>query len=106
VTSRSRPRQCPPGRSTWRRRGSGRDLHGLTPRELEVLGLLVEGWPNHAIAADLGITDRTVAAHVEHIVAKLGAPSRTLAAVSAWRRGLFVPRMLHRGPLPGEPAGQ
>jgi DNA-binding CsgD family transcriptional regulator len=82
------------------------DLHGLTPRELEVLGLLVEGWPNHAIAADLGITDRTAAAHVEHIVAKLGAPSRTLAAVSAWRLGLFVPRMLHRGPLPGEPAGQ
>jgi DNA-binding CsgD family transcriptional regulator len=78
------------------------ELYGLTPRELEVLGLLVEGWPNQPIAAELGITERTVAAHVEHILTKLAAPSRTVAAVSALRLGLFVPRLLHRGALSGD----
>ncbi|MCW2566122.1 MAG: helix-turn-helix transcriptional regulator [Mycobacterium sp.] len=82
------------------------DLHGLTPRELEVLGLLVEGWPNQAIAADLGITERTVAAHVEHILTKLAVTSRTVAAVSALRLGLFVPRLLHHGTLPAGPGAR
>jgi DNA-binding CsgD family transcriptional regulator len=77
-----------------------RDLRGLTARELEVLGLLAEGWPNQAIAADLGITERTVAAHVEHILTKLAVTSRTVAAVNALRLGLFVPRLLHSGSLP------
>ena len=67
------------------------DLHGLTDRELEILGLLVEGWPNRRIAAALFIGQRTVAAHVEHILPKLGAPTRTLAAVRALRLGLYVP---------------
>lgn len=67
------------------------DLHGLTDRELEILGLLVEGWPNRRIADALYITHRTVAAHVEHILAKLDAPTRTLAAVRALRLGLYVP---------------
>ncbi|MCW2565964.1 MAG: helix-turn-helix transcriptional regulator [Mycobacterium sp.] len=77
-------------------------LYGLTCRELEALGLVVEGWPNHAIALELGITERTVAAHVEHILAKLGVTSRTVAAVSALRLGLFVPRLLHGAGLPGD----
>jgi DNA-binding CsgD family transcriptional regulator len=67
------------------------DLYGLTSRELEILGLLVEGWPNRRIAAALFIAHRTVAAHVEHILPKLGAPTRTLAAVRALRLGLYVP---------------
>jgi DNA-binding CsgD family transcriptional regulator len=67
------------------------DLHGLTDRELEILGLLVEGWPNRRIAAALFITQRTVAAHVEHILPKLDAPTRTLAAIRALRLGLYVP---------------
>jgi DNA-binding CsgD family transcriptional regulator len=67
------------------------DLHGLTDRELEVLGLLVEGWPNRRIAAALFITERTVAAHVEHILPKIGARTRTLAAVRALGLGLYVP---------------
>jgi DNA-binding CsgD family transcriptional regulator len=70
---------------------SAGDLHGLTDRELEILGLLVEGWPNRRIAAALFIAQRTVAAHVEHILPKLGAPTRTLAAVRALRLGLYVP---------------
>jgi DNA-binding CsgD family transcriptional regulator len=70
------------------------DLYGLTRRELEVLGMLVEGWPNQRIAAVLFVTRRTVNAHVEHILAKLGAATRTLAAVQALRFGLYVPRLL------------
>jgi DNA-binding NarL/FixJ family response regulator len=66
-------------------------LRGLTPRELEVLGLIVEGRSNQEIAARLVVAPRTVAAHLEHILAKLDAPSRTLAAVRAERTGLFVP---------------
>jgi DNA-binding CsgD family transcriptional regulator len=70
------------------------DLHGLTRRELEVLGLIIEGWPNQRIAAVLVVADRTVAAHVEHILAKLAVTTRTLAAVRALRTGLYVPREL------------
>jgi DNA-binding CsgD family transcriptional regulator len=72
---------------------------GLTARELDVLGLLVEGWPNQRIASALFITVRTVASHVEHILAKLAAPSRTFAAVRALRQGLYVPRPLNGVPL-------
>jgi DNA-binding CsgD family transcriptional regulator len=67
------------------------DLHGLTPRELEVLGLLVEGCSNHEIARTLVVAPRTVAAHLEHVLVKLEAPTRTLAAVRAERDGLYVP---------------
>lgn len=70
------------------------DLRGLTQRELEILGLIVEGWPNHRIAAALVVAQRTVNAHLEHILAKLGAATRTLAAVRALRFGLYVPRRL------------
>jgi DNA-binding CsgD family transcriptional regulator len=67
------------------------DRRGLTPRELEVLGLLVEGCSNQQIARALVVAPRTVAAHLEHVLAKLDAPSRTLAAVRAEREGLYVP---------------
>lgn len=67
------------------------DLHALTPRELEVLGLLVDGYANQQIARVLVVTSRTVATHIEHILAKLSAPTRTLAAVRAAREGLYVP---------------
>jgi DNA-binding CsgD family transcriptional regulator len=67
------------------------DLRGLTPRELEVLGLLIDGCSNQQIAHALVVAPRTVAAHLEHILAKLGAPTRTLAAVRAEREGLYVP---------------
>jgi DNA-binding CsgD family transcriptional regulator len=67
------------------------DLHGLTPRELEVLGLVVDGCSNQEIARTLVVAPRTVAAHVEHLLVKLRAPTRTLAAVRAEREGLYVP---------------
>ena len=70
------------------------DISALTPRELQILGLLVEGWPNPRIAGALVITEHTVATHVEHILTKLAVPTRTAAAVRALRQGLYVPRLL------------
>jgi DNA-binding CsgD family transcriptional regulator len=67
------------------------NLCELTFRELVVLGLVVEGHANHGIAARLFITERTAAAHLEHIRAKLRAPTRTAAAVRAMRHGLYIP---------------
>ena len=70
------------------------DLRGLTPRELQLLGLLIEGWPNRRIAAALVIAERTVATHVEHILAKLVARNRSFATVRALNQGTYVPRPL------------
>jgi DNA-binding CsgD family transcriptional regulator len=67
------------------------DCRGLTPRELQVLGLLVEGRSNQQIAKSLAVAPRTIAAHVEHLLAKLDVPTRTLAAVRAEREGFYVP---------------
>jgi DNA-binding CsgD family transcriptional regulator len=75
------------------------DLHGLTPRELEVLGLLVDGCSNQQIARALVVASRTVAAHIEHLLVKLQVPTRTLAAVRADRDGLYVPA------VPWSPSG-
>jgi DNA-binding CsgD family transcriptional regulator len=58
-------------------------LHGLSNRELEVLGVLVTGASAELIAVTLGITERTVEAHVDHVRAKLDVPSRTAAAAPA-----------------------
>jgi DNA-binding NarL/FixJ family response regulator len=63
----------------------------LTSRELEVLRLLGEGASNKAIAAALGITERTARTHVSHILAKLGLSSRTQAALWAAREGIADP---------------
>lgn len=56
-----------------------------------MLGLVVDGCSNHEIARVLVVAPRTVAAHVEHLLVKLGAATRTLAAVRAEREGLYVP---------------
>ncbi|MEV4703100.1 helix-turn-helix transcriptional regulator [Actinoplanes sp. NPDC049316] len=70
------------------------DLRGLTHRELQVLGLLIEGENNAAIAGRLHISVRTAAGHVDHILAELHATSRTMAAVSALRQGLYIPAVV------------
>ena len=61
----------------------------LTPRELEVLRLLAEGFPNKAVAAQLEVSENTVKFHVNGILGKLGAQSRTEAVVRATRLGLI-----------------
>jgi DNA-binding CsgD family transcriptional regulator len=67
------------------------NLHGLTPRELEVLGLVTDGCSNQEIAQTLFVAPRTVAAHIEHLLVKLEVRTRTTAAVRAEREGLYVP---------------
>jgi DNA-binding NarL/FixJ family response regulator len=54
----------------------------LTTREFEVARLVTDGLTNAAIAGQLGISTRTVGAHIEHILAKLGVGRR--AEVAAW----------------------
>lgn len=62
----------------------------LTPRELEVLTLVAEGMANKGIAARLGISEHTVKFHINAVMSKLGAQSRTEAVVRATRMGLIV----------------
>ncbi|MBW0090853.1 helix-turn-helix transcriptional regulator [Pseudonocardia sp. KRD-184] len=97
VTVLAAPEDVPPGLTGLALLSPVADLHGLTPREIEVLGLLVEGCSNQEIARALVVAPRTVAAHLEHILGKLGAPARTLAAVRAEREGLYVPRQERHG---------
>lgn len=61
---------------------------GLTDRELEVLGLIVEGLSNPQIAERLFISRATAKAHVHSILQKLCVDDRTQAAVTAMREGL------------------
>lgn len=60
----------------------------LSDREQEVLGLVAEGLPNKLIARRLGITERTVKAHLTRIFEQLGVTDRTQAALWAQRHGL------------------
>ncbi|MGW7076473.1 response regulator transcription factor [Streptomyces sp. NPDC054871] len=55
----------------------------LTERERQVLALLGGGLPNRTLARRLGIAERTVKAHVAHIIGKLGLESRLEAALIA-----------------------
>ena len=68
--------------------------HGLSARELEVLRLVADGKTNHAIAAELFLSERTVDRHVSHILDKLGVRSRTAAAMYAIEHHLFVTRIV------------
>jgi NarL family two-component system response regulator LiaR len=60
----------------------------LTRREREVLELIAQGRSNKRIALELGISEKTVKAHVGRLLAKLGVADRTQAALLAVRRGL------------------
>jgi DNA-binding CsgD family transcriptional regulator len=66
-----------------RRAGGDADEPGLTARELEVLRLVAAGQSNREIAASLVISPKTASVHVSNILAKLGAATRTEAAVKA-----------------------
>jgi DNA-binding NarL/FixJ family response regulator len=63
-------------------------LEELTPRELEVLGLVAQGKTNQEIAESLFITRATAKVHVQHIIRKLGVSDRTQALVRAFELGL------------------
>lgn len=61
----------------------------LSPRELEVLGLIARGLGNKAIAVAIGRSDETIKVHVKSIFAKLGVHDRTEAVTAALARGLL-----------------
>ena len=63
-------------------------LAGFSPREREVLKLLVDGLPNKLIARRLNITEKTVKAHLTRIFRELQVTDRTQAALWGERHGL------------------
>jgi DNA-binding NarL/FixJ family response regulator len=91
-------------RSLLRRNGHGADGHtrvangdarltgerALTAREREVLGLLAGGRNQREIAKELVVTSKTVATHIQRVLAKLGVHSRAEAVAYAHRHGLTV----------------
>jgi LuxR family transcriptional regulator, maltose regulon positive regulatory protein len=80
---------CQPGApGAWQRAQGLADP--LTARELEVLALLAAGAPNQSIADQLVVTLDTVKKHVTHVLAKLGAASRTEAVARARQIGLIT----------------
>jgi two-component system nitrate/nitrite response regulator NarL len=75
---------APPVRTT-----NGKGRGELTDRERQVVQLLSEGLSNKLIADRLGISDHTAKFHVNGVMIKLGASTRTEAVVEAMRRGLI-----------------
>jgi DNA-binding CsgD family transcriptional regulator len=71
------------------RHASPDHLHGLTPREVQVLRLIATGKTNKAIAAELCVSDRTVDRHVSNIFTKLSLPSRAAATAYAYQHSLI-----------------
>jgi DNA-binding CsgD family transcriptional regulator len=69
-------------------RAAAIETHGLSARELEVLRLLASGRTNRDIAAELVVSEHTVARHVQNIFAKLGVSSRTAATAFAFEHDL------------------
>ena len=62
---------------------------GLTPREIEVLGLAARGAPTKEVARRLGISAKTAGTHIERIYSKIGVSSRAEAALYALQQGLI-----------------
>jgi two-component system, NarL family, nitrate/nitrite response regulator NarL len=74
-----------------RRGGTVRAVFGLTDRERDIVMRLADGMGQKAIAAELVISPKTVATHIQRILAKLGVHSRAEAVAVAHREGLTRP---------------
>ncbi|MGI8878540.1 MAG: LuxR C-terminal-related transcriptional regulator [Candidatus Limnocylindria bacterium] len=71
------------------RKAAAESVGGLTRRELQVLRLVAAGKSNRAVAADLFISEKTVARHVSNIFTKLGLSSRSAATAYAYEHELL-----------------
>jgi len=63
-------------------------LSDLTPRETEILQLVLLGRTNKAIAAKICVTEKTIEFHLAHIYKKIGVHTRLLAGIWAMQQGL------------------
>jgi DNA-binding NarL/FixJ family response regulator len=75
-------------REVLSRRDSPRAREDLTAREREILVLVTEGMPNKRISMRLGISEKTVKAHMTSIFGRLGVSDRTQAALWAREHGI------------------
>jgi len=82
------------------------DPSGLTPREVEVLGLMREGFTNADIGRMLSITTHTVKVHVASIIAKLGVSDRTQAVARGFDLGLLAAKPRPSAAQPQAPRGR
>lgn len=82
-------------------RGPAGPAGELTAREAQVLRLVATGKTNRVIAAELFLSDKTVARHVSNILAKLKVPSRSAATGYAYQHGLASPSSTHNDPCTG-----
>jgi DNA-binding CsgD family transcriptional regulator len=65
-------------------------LSHLTPREMEILQLVIAGYTNRAIARDIYISEKTVEFHLDHIYSKIGVRTRLMASVWARQQGILT----------------
>jgi DNA-binding CsgD family transcriptional regulator len=72
------------------RRASAARPTGLTPRELEVLGLIAAGHTAKAVARRLDISPKTAENHIQNLYAKIGVATRAGAALYALERGMVA----------------
>ena len=63
-------------------------VHSLTPREVDVARMVVEGWPNKKIASKLSISEGTAKLHLHHIYQKLNCPGRMALMLYMQQHGL------------------